>query len=232
MIDWEEEKKKDKKRKKQREQYQRQRNKQVDKKLEEQYHESAVPRYICSIDGTVFRRLNDLTDYFRTRYDFDAETIIPRNPFDMNYIVLNTLIDVFSSKEYRKRKYFKVSCRFLWKELVRKLGFSEDDKAAPSNQTPYWILNNLGLLDKHKHIKRRKTFDKHSRSVYQLSVPEVKDVIIQSNFTDLKVKIGKVDDAYLSIHPVLKPLKPLSSAKNKKLIKGSKGFEGQSDFST
>ena len=70
------------------------------------------------------------------------------------------------------------------------MGYEAEDKSAPSNQTPRRILDNLGLLGKHKYQARNKIgFNKHSRRVYHLNKEQLEDVIFELEFYDLKDKL-------------------------------------------
>jgi hypothetical protein len=148
--------------------------------------------YHCQFDGCDFQTpiKEDMVKHFQEKHGLDDSRIPPKNPHDMTYIILDELLLIAMSKEYRKKKNFTVSNQHLWLKLIKKLGYDENDDSAPSNQKPRQILEKLGLLGKHKYQKRNKIgFDKNSRRVYHLNKEQLEDAILESEFNDLKAKL-------------------------------------------
>jgi len=148
--------------------------------------------YHCRVDGCDYQTLlkKEMTKHFQDVHGLDDSRIPPKNPHDMTYIILDELLLLTMSKEYRNKKNFTVSNQYLWEKLLRRLEYKAEDKTAPSNQTPRRILDDLGLLDKHKYQKRNKIgYDKNSRREYHLNKEQLEDVILGSDFHDLKYKL-------------------------------------------
>ena len=152
----------------------------------------AHPYYHCQVDGCNFQTIlkDDMAKHFQEKHELDDSRIPPINPYDMDYIILDELVNIALDKEHKNKKNFTISNQHLWMKLIKKLGYDEHDTTAPSNQKPRQILEKLGLLGKHKYQRKNKLgYNKHSQRVYHLNVQQLKDAIYESEFDDLKDKL-------------------------------------------
>jgi len=189
-------------RKRNRENYRKRRNAQIDEKIKEKLLESLKPIYRCRICDLTFGDKQDMVNHFTEEHDFDSTGNVFSSRDNPDYIILDMLIGV--SKKNKNRRYVDISSRELWMELLDKLDYNPDDKFAPSTQAPYWALKKLGLLDRHKGQRERKYRDGAGMRVFRIYVPQLQNVIENSEFDDLKMKCT-------SKHRLktIKPAKPL-----------------------
>ena len=126
--------------------------------------------------------------HFKDRHDFDGNEIVFASQDNPEYIILNRIID--ASKKNRGRKYIVISNMELWTTLLDKLGYEPGEEFAPSNQAPNKILKKLGLLERKKRQKERKSRDKTGGRIFLIYLPDLIEVIEKSEFADLKIKFS------------------------------------------
>lgn len=151
------------------------------------------PYYHCQFDECDFQTMfkEGMIEHFQEEHGLDDSRIPPKNPHDMTYIILDELLQIALSKEYRNKKNFKVSNEHLWEEILSRLKYKKDDKSAPSNQVPRRTLEDLGLLGRNKQeMKNKIGYDKNSRRIYRINKKELEDAILESKFYDLVFKIA------------------------------------------
>lgn len=150
------------------------------------------PYYKCEVEGCEFstKLKNLMVDHYFEEHDLESDFILPANPDDMTYIVLEKLVDLALSTDFRRKRYVPVSNKALHELLLHRLGFEEDDKYAPSNQKPRQILDALGLLEMEKYQRINTIgFDNKSRRIYNINKNKIRSVVEGSIYKGLVLKI-------------------------------------------
>jgi hypothetical protein len=175
-----------------------------DEKFSDQYYEHnyrlelklleslSNPVFQCEVEGCEYstKSKRDMSDHYFEKHGLESDDIPPINPDDMTYIILDKLIDIAQNSEFRRKRYLTVSNKSLHDLLLQKLGFDENDENAPSNQKPRQILEALGLLGEEKYQRiNTVAFDKNSRKIYNIYKNTLKQVIEDSIYKGLALKI-------------------------------------------
>jgi hypothetical protein len=175
-----------------------------DEKFSDQYYEHnyrlelklleslSNPVFQCEVEGCEYltKSKRDMSDHYFEKHGLESDDIPPINPDDMTYIILDKLIDIAQNSEFRRKRYLTVSNKSLHELLLQKLGFDENDENAPSNQKPRQILEALGLLGEEKYQRiNTVAFDKNSRKIYNIYKNTLKQVIEDSIYKGLALKI-------------------------------------------
>ena len=150
------------------------------------------PVFQCEVEGCNYstKSKNAMIEHYSEEHELESDYLPPINPDDMTYVILDKLIDIAQSSEFRRKRYITVSNRTLHELLLQKLGFDEDDENAPSNQKPRQILDALGLLGEEKYQRiNTLAFDKNSKRIYNIYKITLKQVIEDSIYKDLILKI-------------------------------------------
>jgi len=149
----------------------------------------------------------DMVNHFNTDH-YDGEDFIIKEKIepssDMEYIILSKLIRVSKSKEFRRRKYFTISNIKLYNELIK-----ESDLPF-SNQKPRKILDELGLLIPYDN-QRTKPVVSHPKTrtrMYNINADRLKEVVSNTKYDDLKIKLALRDSLVNTIRPVIEPSRP------------------------
>lgn len=154
----------------------------------------SMPFYHCHDCDGKFQttRKDEMLAHYANEHDLKMIHFEPRNPYDMNYIILNKLVNTFS--ESKNKKYIKISNMELHKDLVCSLGFELNDKDAPKSSRPYFIMNQLGLLTRQPRQRERLGRDSKGCRIFYINIQDLREVVNDSDFDDLKVKLGILDE--------------------------------------
>lgn len=194
---------------------------------------SFEPVYLCyecahSNKEVFFRDRAELVKHYVNDHDLRMLEFIPKYPYDFDYIILSALVERYFTelKHHPRHKYFKISSEELHKKLLNKLGFEKGEKDAPSNQTPSHALKRLGLLEKKSKEKNRLGWNSKGNRVYHINIVDLEKAVMESEFDDLKLKLGQVDfdDFYVRVEP-----SSSSSGKNED-VDSSTGGSGGTDY--
>ena len=156
------------------------------KRLKNKLLESIKSYYKCTICKLEYSKKEDMVAHFKGAHDFDGTEIVFGCRDNIEYIVLNKLLD--ASKKNRSRKYIDISNMEIWTTLLDKLGYESGEEFAPSNQAPNKILKKLGLLKRKKGQRKRISRDKTGKRIFRIYLPDLIEVIEKSEFDDLKIK--------------------------------------------
>ncbi len=95
--------------------------------LKQKYRDSLTPLYYkCAFCDDFYTYAKILMEeHLREFHDMEGCDIPPDNPYDMTYIIIDELINTSQSKEFKNKQYITVSNEFLWKQLLKRLGYNE-----------------------------------------------------------------------------------------------------------
>ena len=183
-------------------------------KIKDAIKEVLTTRYFhCHQCDYTTRFKDEIIEHLAEEHGFEEVDLPPVDKYNMGYIILDELLRLARTKEFKGKKNFPVKNRYLWLKLLKRLSYEENDENAPSNQKPRKILDDLGLLGKipsrrrnalddlgllGKIPSRRRNalgYDKNARRVYWISKKKLEDAIYESEFWDL---IGNIDNNRLN----------------------------------
>ena len=157
----------------------------------EKYIESMSTRcYVCQLCDDFVTPVKDfMIEHLQEEHGLEECDIPPTNPNDFTYIILDELMRLSQTKEFKHKEYIVVSNEFLWTQLLMRLGVKKEDKFAPSNQKPRQILDSLGILCKHKYQRKNSIgYNNKSKRIYRIYKTDLERAVFESDFGDLKYK--------------------------------------------
>lgn len=149
-----------------------------------------TPHYKCQLCDDFVTPVKDfMIEHLQEVHGLEDFEIPPKNPHDFTYIILDELMRLSQTKEFKHKDYIVVTNEHLWGKLLSRLGVKKDDEFAPSNQKPRQILDKLELLQKHKYQRINSIgYDNKARRIYCIYKSDLERAVYKSDFDDLKYR--------------------------------------------
>lgn len=126
----------------------------------------------------------DMKNHFEEEHhcDVDGITLDEEKTTNEEHIILESIMEFIEMIRPKPTNYFIVTNKRLHHSLEKNLGEPVHERK------PHMVLKNLGLLNRKPREKERLGFNKHGRRVYHLKIPQLKEVIANSEYWDLKIR--------------------------------------------
>jgi len=195
-----------------------------EKEYEERVEESLIlslsnPRYDCRLCDYYIWSKKEIIEHYRKEHQFNRILPNHKDKFEPEYIILKKIIEKCI---YQRSRYFQVTNKELYLEVLKKLG---ENASFKENQVRY-ILDKYKLTLRGKREKKRIKYAKGGARAYNINVSDLKNAVFESEFDDLKIKLG------LITHKDLIPLteKKQKSKNNDEEVEESETLRGLSDI--